>query len=169
MRKKSTYRLFATGNRYGMTESDYKLFQKEITGIESPAGLLKSRLRVYYANSGTNLKHYMNLYFRSYYKSVDNDYSKNRVVFICDDETTRNKLAAILSAIRNDVPYDIPETPTGGGGDNPPPTGGGGDNPPPTGGGTDDLKPAAQSKTTTYLLIAGAMILAIVLVIKFVK
>lgn len=169
MRQKTTYRLFATGIRFGMTESDYQLFKKEITGIESPGGLLKSRLRVSYANSGTNLKHYMNKYFRSYYKGVDNDYSKNRVVFICDSEETRNQLAAILQAIRLDVGYDIPTPPTGGG-DNPPPTGGGGDNPPPTGGGgTDDPKSAVQSKTTTYLMIAGAVILAIVLVLKFVK
>ena len=29
MKKKSTYRLFATGNLYGMTEADYKLFHDE--------------------------------------------------------------------------------------------------------------------------------------------
>jgi hypothetical protein len=151
-----------------MTESDYQLFKKEITGIESPGGILKSRLRVSYANSGTNLKHYMNKYFRSYYKGVDIDYSKSRVVFICDSEETRNQLAAILQAIRLDVGYDIPTPPTGTG-DNPPPTGGG-DNPPPTGGGAaDEPKPAVQSKTTTYLIIAGVVALAIVLVIKFVK
>lgn len=168
MRQKITKKLFVTGtpNRFGMTESDYQLLRAEITGV-TPVPGLKRRLRVYYKNTGPNLKHYMSKYFSNFFKSTDNDYSSNSVVFICDSEDSRNKLFAILDAIRLDTGYEIPNIT--GGGDNPPPpppTGGGGDNPPPTGGGGD---PKINSKTTTYLIIAGVAVLVVVLLLKFLK
>ena len=149
------------GPKHGMTAEHHAGLQQMITGLEKP-NMLKKRLRVYFKGERTTLKFYMREYFNNFFKKIDDD--SGRVVFICDSEQTRDDLYNILKEIKDDnnvdVPNPDPDPDDGvGGGDG---GGGSGYYDPETGEYVEEKK----SDMTTYLVIAGIVVLIAIVIIK---
>lgn len=148
--------------KHGMTAAHYADFQQMITGLEKP-NMLKKRLRVYFKGERTTLKWYMDKYFRNFYQDVDDD--AGRIVFITDSEQSRDNLYNVLKEIKDDNNVDVPVTNP----DNPDPN----PNPGDGGGGSGYYDPETgeyveekKSNMTTYLVIAGIVVLVAIVIIK---